>query len=217
MPSSASGAHHASATSSRRTSRISGCRTPLPSTRSRLSRKNLGPREIAYLHIAEAVAGPALAPTGTVRATPILRRLFGRPVIVNGGYNLDSANAAIASGEADLVAFGVPFLANPDLPERWRRGAPLNVPRFDHFYTGEEKGYIDYPTLEAGHGLKASGATPGLRAGGSDTVLDEQRFVSRLDGNRLVRFDLDRLRRHDFEWPCRFDPEHGGSNDASPE
>ncbi len=83
-----------------------------------------------------------------MRATPILRRLFGRPVIVNGGYNLDSANAAIASGEADLVAFGVSFLANPDLPERWRRGAPLNAPQFDHFYAGEEKGYIDYPTLE---------------------------------------------------------------------
>ena len=52
------------------------------------------------------------------------------------------------SDEADLVAFGVPFLANPDLPERWRRGAPLNAPQFDLFYTGEEKGYTDYPTLE---------------------------------------------------------------------
>ena len=60
-----------------------------------------------------------------------------------------SANAAIAAGEADLVAFGVPFLANPDLPERWRRGAPLNAPQLEHFYSGEEKGYIDYPTLEA--------------------------------------------------------------------
>ena len=110
--------------------------------------KELGSREIAYLHVAEAVAGPALAPTGTVRATPILRRLFGGPVIVNGGYDLESANAAIASDEADLVAFGVPFLANPDLPERWRRGAPLNAPQVDHFYAGEEKGYIDYPTLE---------------------------------------------------------------------
>jgi len=110
--------------------------------------RELSSRGILYLHIAEAVAGANVAPAGTVRATPILRRVFGRPVIVNGGYNIDSANAAVTSGEADLVAFGVPFLANPDLPERWRRGAPLNVPLLDHFYAGEEKGYIDYPTLE---------------------------------------------------------------------
>ena len=109
--------------------------------------KELGSRGLAYLHIAEAVAGPAVAPAGTVRATPVLRRLFGGPVIANGGYDLDSANAAIASSEVDLVAFGVPFLANPDLPERWRRGAPLNAPQLEHFYAGEEKGYTDYPTL----------------------------------------------------------------------
>jgi N-ethylmaleimide reductase len=111
--------------------------------------RELASRCMAYLHIAEAVAGPFVAPEGTMRATPVLRRLFGGPVIVNGGYNIGSANAAIAAGEADLVAFGVPFLANPDLPERWRRGAPLNEPRLEHFYAGEEKGFIDYPTLEA--------------------------------------------------------------------
>ena len=110
--------------------------------------RELGARGILYLHIAEAVAGPNVTPQGTARATPILRSVFGRTVIVNGGYNLDSANGAIASGEADLVAFGVPFLANPDLPARWRRGAPLNAPQVDRFYAGEEKGYIDYPTLE---------------------------------------------------------------------
>ena len=110
--------------------------------------KELGSRRIAYLHVAEAVAGPSVAPDGTIRATPILRRLFGGPVIANGGYGLESANAAIGTNEVDLVAFGVPFLANPDLPERWRRGAPLNVPQFDLFYTGEERGYTDYPALE---------------------------------------------------------------------
>ncbi len=110
--------------------------------------KELGSRRIGYLHIAEAVSGPAVAAAGTVRATPILRGLFGGPVIANGGYNLESANAAIASNEVDLVAFGVPFLANPDLPERWKRGASLNAPQFDLFYTGEERGYTDYPALE---------------------------------------------------------------------
>jgi N-ethylmaleimide reductase len=110
--------------------------------------KELGSRRIGYLHIAEAVAGPAVAPAGTPRATPILRRLFDGPVISNGGYNLELANAAIGANETDLVAFGVPFLANPDLTERWRRGAPLNAPQVDLFYTGEERGYTDYPTFE---------------------------------------------------------------------
>jgi N-ethylmaleimide reductase len=110
--------------------------------------KELGARGIRYLHIAEAVAGQGAAPSGTVRATPTLGRIFGGTVIVNGGYGLDSANSAIASGEGHLVAFGLPFLANPDLPERFRRQAPLNAPRIDNLYSGEEKGYVDYPTLE---------------------------------------------------------------------
>jgi N-ethylmaleimide reductase len=110
--------------------------------------KELAAREVLYLHIAEAVAGPWAAPAGTIRATPILGRIFGRTVIVNGGYGLDSANTAIASGEGHLVAFGLPFLANPDLPERLKRQAPLNAPRVDNLYAGEEKGYVDYPTLE---------------------------------------------------------------------
>src|SRR5688572_25650189 len=62
--------------------------------------RELGSRGLAYLHIAEAVAGPTVAPVGTVRATPILRELFGGPVIVNGGYDLESANAAIEIGRA---------------------------------------------------------------------------------------------------------------------
>ena len=66
---------------------------------------------------------------------------------MNGGYDARTANAAIARGEADLVAFGVPFLANPDLPARYRSDAPLNAPDQATFYAGEEKGYIDYPAL----------------------------------------------------------------------
>ena len=87
------------------------------------------------------------APAGTVRITPILRDIFGGTVMVNGGYDAQSGNAAIARGEADLVAFGVPFLANPDLPARYRKRAPLNAPDQATFYAGEEKGYVDYPAL----------------------------------------------------------------------
>jgi N-ethylmaleimide reductase len=104
---------------------------------------------IGYLHVSEAIAGPMAAPAGTARITPILREKFNGPLIVNGGYSLETANAVIARGEADLVAFGVRFLANPDLPTRFRRHANLNSPDTATFYAGEEKGYIDYPTMSA--------------------------------------------------------------------
>ncbi len=107
-----------------------------------LNRLNIG-----YIHIGEAIAGPMAAPAGTLRVTPILRDIFSGTVIVNGGYDARSANAAIARGETDLVAFGVPFLANPDLPARYRSDRPLNAPDQATFYAGEEKGYVDYPAL----------------------------------------------------------------------
>jgi len=109
--------------------------------------KELGRRKIGYIHIGEAIAGPMAAPAGTVRVTPILRSIFGGTVMVNGGFDARSANAAIARGEADLVAFGVPFLANPDLPARYRNDGPLNAADPNTFYAGEDKGYIDYPAL----------------------------------------------------------------------
>jgi len=107
----------------------------------------LNKRDLLYLHVTEAIAGAAATPAGTVRATPIIRARFDGTLIVNGGYDARSAQAAIAQGDADLVAFGVPFLANPDLANRYRRGAALSAPDPATFYAGEEKGYIDYPTL----------------------------------------------------------------------
>jgi N-ethylmaleimide reductase len=76
-----------------------------------------------------------------------LRQIFDGALIVNGGYDTEAGNAAIARGDADLVAFGVPFLANPDLPARYCRRAALNTPDQATFYAGEEKGYVDYPAL----------------------------------------------------------------------
>jgi N-ethylmaleimide reductase len=107
----------------------------------------LSKRGLLYLHVSEAVAGPMATPAGTRRATPILRDAFNGALIVNGGYDARSGQAAIAHGEADLVAIGVPFLANPDLPARYRKNAALNTPDQTTFYAGEEKGYIDYPAL----------------------------------------------------------------------
>lgn len=106
----------------------------------------LSRRRIFYLHVAEAIAGPRLAPGP--RLTPLLRRIFDGTLVANGGYDAASGEAAMAAGEADLVAYGATFLANPDLPERFRRNAPLNPPDVSTFYSGEEKGYIDYPALE---------------------------------------------------------------------
>ena len=110
--------------------------------------RELSRRRLLYLHVAEPVAGPAV-PAGVPRITPILRTQFAGTVIANGAYDLDSSNAVIAAGEADLVAFGTKFLANPDLPERFRRQAPLNSPQVETFYTGEARGYVDYPVLDA--------------------------------------------------------------------
>ena len=109
--------------------------------------KQLSRLGLAYLHVTEPIAGPAAVPVGTMRATPYLRRIFEGTLIVNGGYDARSANVAIARGDADLVAFGVPFLANPDLPTRYRKNIRLNTPDAATFYAGGEKGYVDYPAL----------------------------------------------------------------------
>jgi N-ethylmaleimide reductase len=110
--------------------------------------EKLAALKMGYLHIMEPLSGAA-APSAAKRVTPALRAAFQGPLIVNGGYDGAAAAAAIARAEADLVAFGVPFLANPDLPQRLRRGAPLNAPDTATFYMGEEKGYTDYPALAA--------------------------------------------------------------------
>jgi N-ethylmaleimide reductase len=101
--------------------------------------EQLDARRIAYLHVVD----PAAA--GAARITPVLRKKFRGTYVVNGGFTADVAEAAIENKEADLVAFGVPFLANPDLPHRFATGAPLNTPDQTTFYQGEDKGYVDYP------------------------------------------------------------------------
>jgi 2,4-dienoyl-CoA reductase-like NADH-dependent reductase (Old Yellow Enzyme family) len=67
--------------------------------------------------------------------------------IANEKFTKESANAWLASGKADAVAFGVPFIANPDLPARLAKDAPLNEPRPETFYGKGAVGYLDYPTL----------------------------------------------------------------------
>ena len=78
---------------------------------------------------------------------PHMRRAFKGTFMINGGYDAPMGAEAIDNGETDLVAYGVPFIANPDLPERFRQSAPLNQPDISTFYTPGAKGYTDYPAL----------------------------------------------------------------------
>ncbi len=100
---------------------------------------------LAYLHVVEGGMG------GEVKSFDFaaLRKHFSNAYMANLSYNKARGNAAIASGHADCIAYGVPFIANPDLVERYRTDAPLNAADETTFYGGAEKGYIDYPFLKA--------------------------------------------------------------------
>lgn len=108
---------------------------------------------LAYLHLVDStlVSGSQTRATPEPRGEAMLRLIRERykgTLIVCGGYTRERAEAALAEGRADLVAFGRLFIANPDLPERFRQNAPLNVPDPETFYGGGVKGYVDYPTLK---------------------------------------------------------------------
>ncbi len=103
---------------------------------------------LAYLHIIE-VNEADLRHGGTEVPTSVLRDRFAGTLMVNGGYDWERSNTVLAKGEADLVSFGTLFLANPDLPQRFAANAPLNQADPTTFYGGGEKGYTDYPFLQA--------------------------------------------------------------------
>lgn len=104
-------------------------------------------RQLGYLHVTEASMGIAGYIEGSAKNVDYgkLRKLFQGTYIANNGYSKTDAEAAIQSGHADLVAFGAPFLANPDLVRRYREGLPLNTIDTSTFYGGDETGYNDYP------------------------------------------------------------------------
>ena len=110
--------------------------------------EQLSPLQLAYAHVtgvtAQDVAHGAVEGIGPRE----LRPKYKGNLIANGGFTLESGNQALKEGWADAVAFGVPFLANPDLPERLRAGAPLNEADPSTFYASGAKGYTDYPFLQ---------------------------------------------------------------------
>ena len=103
--------------------------------------RELGKRGIAFICAREAL--------GDDRLGPQLKRIFGGVYIANEKMTKESAEGLLARGEADAVAFGQWFIANPDLPERLKRDAPLNPARPDKFYGPSAEGYTDYPALRA--------------------------------------------------------------------
>ena len=109
--------------------------------------QQLAPLKLAYLHLIEGQTGGArdVAPFDYAA----LRQLHPGAWMVNNGYTGAMAQDVVARGAADLVAFGKPFIANPDLGRRLREGAPLNAPDQKTFYGGGAAGYTDYPMLDA--------------------------------------------------------------------
>lgn len=100
---------------------------------------------VVYVHLVDhaSMGAPAVAP----EIVEAIREHFTGTLILSGGYNGQTAEEALQSGKADLIAIGRPFIANPDLVERYKTGAALNQPDFSTFYTPGEKGYTDYPAL----------------------------------------------------------------------
>jgi 2,4-dienoyl-CoA reductase-like NADH-dependent reductase (Old Yellow Enzyme family) len=103
--------------------------------------RELGKRKIAFICAREAL--------GDNRLGPQLKAAFGGPYIANERFTLESAKQVLAAGEADAVAWGQLFIANPDLVHRFQLNAPLNTPDPKTFYADGEVGYIDYPALDA--------------------------------------------------------------------
>ena len=101
--------------------------------------RELGRRNVAFVSAREHQAPDSLGPD--------LKTAFGGAYVANESFTAETAQAALDAGWADAVAFGKAFIANPDLPERLRAGAPLNPPRPETFYGHGPEGYVDYPAL----------------------------------------------------------------------
>jgi len=102
--------------------------------------EQLNPHGLAYVHVLE---GDMMTKASALDYRA-LHSKFAGPYIANNGYDLERAQTAVRSGAADLVAFGIPFLANPDLVRRYRGNLPLNEADPSTFYGGSEAGYTDY-------------------------------------------------------------------------
>ncbi|MDT6962048.1 alkene reductase [Cupriavidus sp. SZY C1] len=126
---------------------LNGCVDADPETTYTAAARLLGELGVGYLHIAEADWEDA--PHMPLAFKQRLREVFPGTLIYAGKYTAERADAALREGWADLIAFGRPFVANPDLPERLRTGAPLALHDRDTLFGGGARGLTDYPALDA--------------------------------------------------------------------
>jgi 2,4-dienoyl-CoA reductase-like NADH-dependent reductase (Old Yellow Enzyme family) len=102
--------------------------------------REAGRRGIAFICVRESLEEPRLEPE--------MKKAFGGPVIANDSFTKETGEQILAKGEADAVAYGRLFIANPDLPRRFALSAPLNEPILQTFYASGARGYTDYPSLD---------------------------------------------------------------------
>ena len=110
--------------------------------------RELSKLELAYAHVTRVTAQDIAHGAKDGVGPKELRKDFQGVLITAGGFDRAQAEQAIAEGWADAIAYGVPFLANPDLPRRLKDGLPLNTPDEATFYASGAKGYTDYPVAK---------------------------------------------------------------------
>ena len=122
----------------------------------------LSHRRLAYLHLMgpQSREGAPVTADERLRALRSIRKSYAGLIIANGGFDRSTGNAAIAEGLADLVSYAAPFIANPDLPERFRRRLDLAVADPATIYVGGPHGYVDYPPADQSlHYARSEGAS----------------------------------------------------------
>ncbi len=107
----------------------------------------LEPMGLAFLELREQKDFGNFGKTDVPRVSPAIRKVFSGPLVLNQEYTLESASADIASGLADAISFGRPFISNPDLPARLAAAAPLTPDDYKTWYSAGPEGYVDYPTM----------------------------------------------------------------------
>lgn len=103
---------------------------------------------VAFIELREPGPMGTYGSTNVPRQSPLIREFFSGPLILNSDYDIQKAREDVASGLADGISFGRPFLANPDLPKRLQLGAPLNDPIMETWFSQGPAGYLDYPCVE---------------------------------------------------------------------
>lgn len=107
----------------------------------------LSDQNIAFLELRENSADGTFGKSDVPKLSPKIRPVFKGALVLNQDYGFENGQADLDSGIADAIAFGRPYIANPDLADRFRRGAELNRPNAKTFYTPGPEGYVDYPAL----------------------------------------------------------------------